>query len=464
MEITFLGAAKNVTGSKHLIQTENYNLLLDCGFFQGKRKEANEQNKNLPFNEKSINAVILSHAHLDHCGSLPILVKNGFSGKIYCTKATAQIAKFILLDSANIQKTDAEYLNKHIKNESDFVSPIYTEEDVNKTLEYFEPIEYLEWISLNKDIRFKFYDAGHILGSAITILEIKENDATKNLAFTGDLGRKSAPILEDPQVVVEKVEFLISECTYGDRLHQPIAEAQKDLADVILKTADDKGKILIPAFSLGRAQEMVYLLHKLSDEKKIPELPIYIDSPLTTNITEIFKNNTEYFDDDFRRNFSDDGQSPFESKNIIYTKTVEESKALNKKPGPFIIIAGSGMAEGGRILHHLKNNIGDERNTILIVGYQAENTLGRRLQDGVSPAKIYGQYYEVKAKVKTLGEFSAHADQKELLDYMASLKGLEEIFLVHTEEKQIESFVPLLKNLLPNISIEVPQQGQSFEI
>jgi metallo-beta-lactamase family protein len=461
MKITFLGAAQNVTGSKHLIQTENHNLLLDCGFYQGKRKESNQQNTQLPFDANTIDAVVLSHAHLDHSGSLPTLVKNGYKGKIYCTKATAEISKFILLDSANIQVSDAEYLNKHKKEGQELVTPAYNEDDVKKTLEHFEITEYHSWVKLNDEISFKLYEAGHILGSATVLVKITENGDQKTLLFTGDLGREIAPILKSPEQIEENIDYLVSECTYGNRLHKPMQEAEEDLIKIISQIEATGGKIIIPAFSLGRTQEIIYILHKLFNEKKIPAIPVYIDSPLTINITDIFKESTERFDEDFYKDFGKNGQSPFEADNIFYTRTTEESKSLNEKPGPFIIISASGMAEGGRVLHHLKNNIGDKNNIILIAGYQAENTLGRKIRDGMTPVKIYGEPYDVKAQIITMNEFSAHADQKELLDYIKSLKGLKRIFLVHTEMEQAQPFEEILKNELGGVQIIIPSFNQS---
>ena len=468
MKINFLGAAQNVTGSKHLIQTDGYNLLLDCGLYQGKRSESNKQNSTLPFDAKEINAVILSHAHLDHCGTLPILIKNGFEGKIYCTKATAEIAKYILLDSADIQVHDAEYLNRHLKNGQEKIIPIYTAEDVQKTIDYFEPIDYFrtsnKWTQLNENIRFKLYDAGHILGSAVIFIEIKEEGATKTLAFTGDLGRDASPILRSPEIITESTDTLLTECTYGGRLHRPVSDAETDFKNIIIEAIKNKSKIIVPAFSLGRTQEIIYLLHKLFDEKAIPSLPVYVDSPLAENITDIFSKYTESFDNEFWKDFGQRGDNPFILENLTYVKTIEESKALNDKKGPFMVISASGMAEGGRILHHLKNNIGDPNNIILITGYQAENTLGRRIQEGLSPVKIYGESYRVEAKIITLNEFSAHADQEGLLNYIKSIKELKRIFLVHTEMSEAKIFESILQKLLPSIPIEIPSMGQSAEL
>ena len=468
MKITFFGAARNVTGSKHLIQTQNYNLLLDCGLYQGKRSVSENLNRNLPFPAKEIDAVILSHAHLDHCGTLPILVRDGFKGKIYCTAATADIAKYILLDSAAIQEQDSNYLNDHIRPGDPLVYPIYNRTDVEHTFEHFETVPYFRlsgsWINLNENIRFKFYDAGHILGSAITLLEIKENGFLKTLAFTGDLGRASLPILRSPEYIKEKLQTLIMECTYGDRVHRPMEEVVKELKKIIDYSSINKSKVIVPAFSLGRMQELIYILHKLINEKIIPSLPIYIDSPLAQNITNIFPRYTEDFDEDFWKDFGNRDVSPFISKNLIYVHSVDESKSLNNRQGPLIIVAGSGMAEGGRVLYHLKNSIDNPRNVILITGYQAENTLGRRIQEGVSPVKILGKEYQLKARVATLNEFSAHADKNDLLSYLSHLKNLENLFLVHSEESQVLPFKKLVEEKYPSLSVNIPTMGQSFEI
>lgn len=467
MKINFLGAAQNITGSKHLIQTQGYNLLLDCGMYQGKRSESNKLNNTLPFPPDSINAVILSHAHLDHCGALPILVRDGFEGKIYCTPATADIAKYILLDSAEIQKQDAEYFNNHIADPDQEISQLYTEYDVNKVIERFETVEYFrqsnKWTQLNENIRFKLYDAGHILGSALIVLEIKENGKTKTLAFTGDLGREYSPILHSPEYITEDIQTLIAECTYGDKNHKPISDATADFNEVINIALKNKGKIIVPAFSLGRTQDIIYVLHKLLDDKKIPSLPIYIDSPLAKNITEIFPKYVKDFNHNLKKDFPS-GESPFFLKELTYIRSVEESKALNKKPGPLMIISASGMMEGGRVLHHLKANIGNPQNIVLVTGYQAENTLGRKIQDGISPIKIYGNDYEVKAQIKTLNEFSAHADQNDLSSYISHIKNLQKVFLVHTELHQSTAFKNLLEKSYPSLPVEIPTMGQSFEV
>lgn len=468
MKITFFGAARNVTGSKHLIQTQGYNLLLDCGMYQGKRSVSNQLNSELPFPAGQIDAAILSHAHIDHSGSLPILVKAGFSGKIYCTPVTAEITKYLLDDSASIQERDCEYFNGHLGKGESPISPIYSAGDVEKTFELFEPVQYFsagkEWTKLNENIRFKLYDAGHILGSAITLLEIKENGAIKNLLFTGDLGRDELPILRPPESVEERAATMIMECTYGARNHSPLNEVMAAMEGIIKSAVKRRGKIIVPAFALGRTQELIYVLHKLIDQKRIPALPIYFDSPLAQKLTAVFSRSAEYFDEEFWRDFGFRKDPAFIFQNLRYVETLNESKDLNGRQGPLMIIASSGMAEGGRILHHLKNNIGDKNNIILITGFQAENTLGRKIQDGASPVRILGESYDVKAKVATLDAFSAHAGQSGLLDRVDQTKGLQRLFLVHGELSQAEAFKKIASGSHPGLSIEIPALGQSFEI
>ncbi len=468
MKITFFGAAQTVTGSKYLIETGDFKLLLDCGMHQGKRDESNRLNKELPFDGALVNAVILSHAHADHCGMLPMLVGAGFNGKIYCTAATADIAKFIMEDTAGIFKEDAFHLNKHLAPGQKPIEPLYTERDVKKTFGHFQPVPYFrlsqQWTTLNENIRFKFYDAGHILGSAITLLEITEEGKTKRLIFTGDLGRHFLPILRDPEFVEESAETLITECTYGDRLHKPVSDLEKELKDIITTAVTNKSKIIVPAFSLGRTQELLYVLHKLLDEKQIPPLPIFVDSPLSQKITRVFGTYTSDFDDNFWKDFGEKGESAFLFDNLVVTKSIEESKSINDKQGPYIVIAGGGMCEGGRILHHLKNSIQDSNNIIMITGYQAENTLGRKLVEHVSPVNIFGQPHDVKAQIVVLNELSAHADQKDLLDYIAHVQGLKNVFLVHTEMPKASVFKELVAKNYPSINVQIPQFKEGFEL
>ncbi len=468
MKITFYGAAQGVTGSKHLIEVGDFKLLLDCGMHQGRRQESNTLNKELPFDASGIDAVILSHAHADHCGMLPVLVRDGFAGKIYCTAATADIAKFILEDTAGIQENDAKYFNKHLLPGQPSIEPLYTQRDVKKVGGYFQPVPYFrlsqQWTRLNENIRFKFYDAGHILGSVVTLLEITENGQTKNLAFTGDLGRHFLPILRDPEFVTESAEILITEATYGNRIHRPVTDLEADLKQIIAEAVTKKSKIIVPAFSLGRTQELLYMLHKLLDKNEIPSLPIFVDSPLSQKITRVFGTYTSDFDEEFWKDFGEKGEGAFVFDGLTITGSIEESKKINDTDGPCIIIAGSGMCEGGRILHHLKNNIEGPNNIILITGYQAEGTLGRKLIKGVNPVRIFGVEYPVKAQIKILNELSAHADQKDLLSYVEHIQGLKNIFLVHTELPQAEGFKEAVLTQHLGLSVEIPHMGQEFEV
>lgn len=468
MNITFYGAAQNVTGSKHLIDTQGYKILLDCGLHQGRRSEVNNLNRELPFEAKDVDAVILSHGHADHCGMLPLLVKNGFQGKIYATPATIDVATYIMKDSAKIQEQDANYYNDHLPPGKDPIYPIYTEEDVEATLPFFAPTPYFwhtkQWTRISDRVRFKLYDAGHILGSSIVLLEITEDGRTQNIAFTGDIGHKRTPLLRDPEVVAEPVQVLLSECTYGNHNHKSLDEAKDTLADIVNKAFAQKSKLIVPAFSLGRTQELVYILHQLTDSGKIPRLPIYIDSPLAAELSAVFSEHTEEFNTDTWKDFARPGEVPLTFRNLVYTKSVEESKQLNSVPGPLMIISASGMCEGGRILHHLKNNVSDPNTYIVFTGYQGEGTLGRKIIDGVSPVNIYGEPHDVRAQVVLFNEFSAHADQSQLLDYISSLHGLEKVFLIHTETPQATTFAPLLKDRLPAADVIVPKYEDKFEL
>lgn len=468
MKITFFGGAQTVTGSKYLLEVGDFRLLLDCGMHQGKRKVANELNQHFPIDAQKIDAVILSHAHADHCGMLPVLVREGFLGKIYCTAPTADIAKFILEDTANIQEQDALYYNKNLKEGDQKIEPIYTQEDVKKTFGHFEPVPYFrlskEWTQIAPNVRFKFYDAGHILGSAITLLEINDGGVIKNLVFTGDLGRHFLPILRDPEFVLEPVDAIIMEATYGSRTHKPIADLENELKEIIIQSVKNKSKIIVPAFSLGRTQGLLYVLHKLIDAHQIPALPIFVDSPLSQKITRVFNTYTNDFDEEFWKDFGEKGEKAFLFHNLKMISSVKESQAINNMAGPFMVIAGSGMCEGGRVLHHLKHTISNSNNVILITGYQAQNTLGRKILEGISPVRIYGQMYDLRAKVIVLNELSAHADQKDLLSYVKHLKGLKNVFLIHGEEKESFAFKKLVNSELPAVVVDIPTMGSQFEV
>ncbi len=458
MRIRFLGANKEVTGSRHLIKVNGKNILLDCGMYQGKRSEEYAKNLAIPFDPTEIDAVILSHAHIDHSGNLPILVKKGYKGPIYCTFATRDLCNYMLRDSAYIQEREIEYINEKLykKGQKDSLEAIYTVSDAEKALESFQGINYDREFYVTDGVKAIFHDAGHILGSATVTLKINDkrnNDRHLTLAFTGDLGRKDLPILRDP-VQIEEADFLISECTYGDRLHEKVKDVDKKVMDIINKVARRGGKIIIPAFSLGRTQEVVYTIHKLCQKKLIPELPIFVDSPLSYNVTEVFRNHPECFDREIYDRFLNQNEDPFGCSRLKYVCSVEESKKLNTYPGPCIIIAASGMCEHGRILHHLKNNIENTRNLILIVGYQAENTLGRTIVERRKVIKIFGEPHRLKAEVEVIDAFSAHGDRNDLLHFATGIKGLKKVFLVHGEEKQAESFKKLLiENGISDVTI-----------
>ncbi|MBF8249040.1 MAG: RNA-metabolising metallo-beta-lactamase [Bacteroidetes bacterium] len=436
MEIQFFGAARTVTGSMHHLTVNHQRMLLDCGLYQGKRLESYERNMHFPFDPSSIKAVILSHAHIDHSGNLPNVVKQGFRGPIYSTPATRDLCNLMLYDSAYIQEKDMEHLNKkHLKDHAPAVQPLYSAEDVTETMKRFVSVSYGRPLEVSEGCVVEFRDAGHILGSAVTACEIDENHRTMRLGFTGDLGRKSTPILKDP----DSLSDIDVESTYGGKVHEPTSNMQDSLSAVAMRTIDRGGKIIIPAFSVGRTQELLYVLFELFEEHRLPQIPVFVDSPLAVNATEVFRLHPECFDHetlDHLHAYED----PFGFDRLKYVRTVEESKKLNSLKEPCVIIAASGMCEAGRILHHLANNIENPRNTILIVGFQAEHTLGRRIVEKQPEVKIFGNMYKLKAEVSILNSFSAHAGQDELVDYVKNLRQdrLKEIFLVHGEFNQAD--------------------------
>lgn len=457
IKLQFFGAAREVTGSKHLITVNNKRILLDCGMFQGKRKDAEEKNKNFAFDPKTLDAVILSHAHIDHSGLIPLLVKQGFQGRIYTTFATRDITQYMLSDSAFIQEREYEYLKKKKKKCS---PPLYTTQDATDSMNHFVGMPYEKAFTVTDGVIASFYDAGHILGSALTHLIIHDKETRKHIriGYTGDLGRKNLPLLRDPQLMPE-TDIFITEATYGNRLHEAFTDMKGKLAEMVTKTAAKGGKIIIPAFALERSQEIVYMLHLLSREDKIPDLPIFVDSPLSGNLTEAFMNHPECLDRETYNEFIKNRQNPFGFGKLKYIYTAEESKKLNELRGPAIIISASGMCEFGRILHHLKNNIEDPKTSILIVGYQAANTLGRKLVEGEKTVNIFGDPYRVNAQVVVMDGFSAHADRSDLLDYVQRVKGIKKIFIVHSEESQAHDFAEILrKNKYKNVIVPGPQE------
>jgi metallo-beta-lactamase family protein len=465
MKIQFLGAVRTVTGSMHLLTVNGSRFLLDCGLFQGPRQESFERNRNLPFDASTIDAVILSHAHIDHSGNIPILGKKGFRGSIYATSASRDLCSAMLRDAGHIQEEDARYVNKkRAKQGLPPVEPLYTMDDATESLKLFVSTGYNRPLPVAPGVTLTFYDAGHILGSALTALDIEENGQKSRLLFTGDLGRKGMPILKDPQLV-EGVGFLIIESTYGDRLHDPIETMDKALGDVVADTYRRGGKVIVPAFSVGRTQELVYALHRLTESRDLPQLPIFVDSPLSVNATEIFRLHPECYDKELNEFIARGNRDPFGFHRLTYIRTVEESKELNFLREPAVIISASGMCEAGRILHHLKNNIENPSNTVLIVGWQAPNTLGRRLVERQPVVKIFGETYSLRARVETLTGFSAHAGRDELLGYARQIGSsrLKSAFVVHGEEASSLALAEGLQDLGVT-PVVVPRLGEEFDL
>lgn len=525
MNVTFCGAVREVTGSMHLLTTDYDRILMDCGMFQGRRKEAAEKNRVLPFDPRVITNVVLSHAHIDHSGRIPLLTSSDFAGRVICTRPTAAACDFLLPDSAHIQESDANYLNyKSVrsvlsqmksshrgkkstnresraikkllkKNRHDLdietidnlikkyrlesVRPLYTVADAEQALTSFDDYPYRHPISIGREMRCTFYDAGHILGSAITVIRAQENDRHYNICYTGDIGRFDKPIIKDPTLdFIEEdtnVDLLIMESTYGDRLHEPVQDLKPRLKEVLQDTYNRKGTLLIPSFAFGRTQELLYVLHELYDKNEVPRFPIYVDSPLATKLTKVFGEHPEAYDGETHDAFLEQGKNPFLFDQIHFIRSVEESIALNKEEKPHIVVAASGMCEGGRILHHLRYKIHNSRNTILFVGYQAQHTLGRRLLEqgreyeksgrkGAPPLmKILNKEYPLNAQVSDIGGFSAHADKNEMLRFLKeSNLRIKKIAIVHGEEDQALALAETLKG--EGYSVVVPRMGETVRI
>ncbi|MBZ5578589.1 MAG: MBL fold metallo-hydrolase [Acidobacteriia bacterium] len=468
MKLTFWGAAGAVTGSMHLVETAGKRLLLDCGLNQGRRKDADQKNRNLPYPGASIDAVILSHAHIDHSGNLPTLVRHGFTGPIFSTPATIDLCNWMLRDTAHIQEKDAEFLNKRLEKrksqglENGAVEPLYRMEDAERTLPLFRPVDYYRPHDLAPALRYQCYDAGHILGSSSIRLEDSSGGRTVRLTFSGDVGRPHLPIIRDPDRP-EPAEYLILESTYGGRLHKDATHVINKLADVVNRTARRGGRIIVPAFAVGRTQQLVLLLHQLANEKRIPSIPIFVDSPLAVNVTDVHRSHPECFDEETRE-YLLHGQDPFGFGRLQYIREAEESKKLNDLHGPFVVISASGMCEQGRILHHLWNHIEDPRNTVLITGFQAQDTLGRKLVEKWPEVRIFGEPKRVRAEISSLDELSAHADQNELLQWIEPLvPTLRQVFLVHGEPQQSATLAKRLHSDL-GLTVTVPAPGESFNI
>jgi metallo-beta-lactamase family protein len=524
MEVTFYGAVREVTGSMHLLAAGEDRILLDCGLFQGRRREAAERNRVFPFDPRLITNMILSHAHLDHSGRIPLLTRKDFSGRIICTLATVDACAYLLPDSAHIQESDAAYLNyktvraalaemrkskkakrishgamqeikRSLKQEHRLdteaidamierhhlrgVQPLYTIEDAHRALSYLDGYPYRHPVPAGGNVTCTLYDAGHILGSAITMLRVKENGRVLSVGFTGDIGRFRRPILRDPTLRFEeadrRLDLLIMESTYGNRLHEPIEDLKPRLKQVLRDTYERGGTLLIPAFAFGRTQELIYLLHEIYREEGVPRMPIYVDSPLASNLTRVFGEHPEDYDRQAHEEFLEKGKNPFSFQGIRFVQSVEESMALNRDQSPHIVIAASGMCEAGRILHHLRHKIHNARNTILIVGFMAEHTLGRRILDqglayeasgrkGEPPLlKFLNKLYPLRAQVVSVGGLSAHADREELLGFLReSNLSVEKIALVHGEEEQAIAFAEALRQ--KGYDAFVPRAGETLRV
>lgn len=524
MHVTFHGATREVTGSFHTITTDQDRILLDCGLFQGRRKEAEAKNRVLPVDPAGITNIVLSHAHLDHSGRLPMLTKDGFAGRIYCTRATARACEYLLRDSAQIQEGDASYLNyktarnflaklktagkgeisreemaeiKQILKSGDHrlnsdeimrllrehqlevVEPLYTIEEAEEALTYFEGVPYNHEVNIGRNLACTFYDAGHILGSAMAVITKTVNGRTRNIMFSGDVGRFNKPIIQDPTLEFaeehRRIDLLIMESTYGNRHHEPVKDMKPLLKKVLKETFARGGSVIIPAFAFGRTQEIIYYLHELYLADEVPRVPVYVDSPLATNMTHVFGEHPETYDEDTHQTFLENGLNPFNFQHLNFIQTVEESMALNRDTRSHIVLAGSGMCEGGRVLHHLRHKIHDERNTILIVGYMGANTFGRQIQEkadawaadgrkGQAPlVRFYNKEYPLKAQVVTLGGFSGHGDQDELMRVLQqSNLEISRIALVHGEEEQTLAFAEHLRQA--GFEVVVPYQGQTIYV
>ncbi|HUX35379.1 MAG TPA: MBL fold metallo-hydrolase [Gemmatimonadaceae bacterium] len=460
MNVTFRGAAREVTGSCHLLEVGRQTVALDCGLFQGRRAESHRKNLELPAPIESLDAVILSHAHIDHSGRLPYLVRQGYRKTIWATPATRDLCALMLADSAHIQKQDAEHLAKHHKT---FIEPLYRQEDVDRTVDLINTVPYGRTFEPVAGIEASFLDAGHILGSAIVVLDCKEGRRRRRLVFSGDLGRTGQPIIRDPWIPTG-ADHVIMESTYGDRVHVSTGDMREELGAIVRTTAARGGRVLIPAFAVGRTQEIIYDLHALHREGKIPAIPICVDSPLAIDVTGVFAMHREIFDQ--TEPMVQDVEHLFDFPLVRYTRDVSESKALDKTPGPMVIIAASGMMESGRILHHLGHGAADQRNTILIVGFQAEHTLGRRIVEGRTTLRIFDEEIPLRAEVRMLTGYSAHADEHELVQWLeavaAGAKRRPHVTLVHGETDAQNALAATLSGL--GYDITVPANGESVPV
>jgi metallo-beta-lactamase family protein len=465
MNIRFHNAVRNVTGTMHRLEVDGRTILLDCGLFQGRRQEAMERNSLLPFDAKTVDVMVLSHAHIDHSGNIPRLVRDGFGGRIFCTRATGDLVTVMLRDAAHIQEKDAEFMNKWNKRKNlPQVAPLYTMKDAERCMDRFTSIGYNEPTQITRDVRLTYIDAGHILGSAVVLLDVQRNGRSFRVAFTGDLGRKNLPVIRNP-APLDACDVFVTESTYGNKVHDSISDMKAELLDTVKSAIQRGGKVIVPSFSVGRTQELVYFLHELFNEGTLPHIPIFVDSPLSVNVTEVFRRHADCFDEETRKLFLSSDQDPFGFNLLRYVQNVEESKKLNEMMEPCVIISASGMAETGRILHHLANNISDPKNTVMIVSFMAEHTLGRRIVERAPEVKIFGLMVPLKARVVTLNGFSAHAGRDELLEYFGRLdrKRLQKVFIVHGESVQSEALLEGISQTGMKNAL-IPEEGKAYEL
>jgi metallo-beta-lactamase family protein len=464
MRLNFHGAAHTVTGSQHLIEINGKRLLLECGLYQGKRAEAYVRNRGFAYDPRSVDAMILSHSHIDHSGNLPNLVKQGFRGPIFLTSASSDLTDLMLRDAGHIQEADAEFVNRKRKERGEPpIDPLYTQRDAEIVSQQFRAVPYNQEFEPLPGVTAKFVEAGHILGSAAVSLVLDEKGRKIRFWFSGDIGRRKLPLLRDP-ILPDEVDFLLSESTYGDKPHRDPQMAYEEFRTVVKRTSERGGKVIIPAFAVGRTQELVYWLNEMMQNGDVKPMPVFVDSPLAVNASDIFKKHMDVMDEETQQFVRENRHPALDFKMLTYIRNVEESKALNARKDPMIIIAASGMAETGRILHHLKNNIENPRTTVCIVSWQAPDTLGRRLADREKQVKIFGEVYDVKADVATIGGLSGHAGQDLLTEYAMAANGkLRRVFLVHGEEKQALTLQSILKNKGVR-QVEYPAMHTSVEL
>jgi metallo-beta-lactamase family protein len=460
--VTFWGAAQTVTGSMHLIEANGRSILLDCGLFQGRRLESFERNAKFPFRAKNIDAVVLSHAHIDHCGNLPNLVKSGFRGPIFCTPATRALAGVMLEDSGKIQEEDVAYMNERRAPGEPKLLPIYDARDVYRTLNQLKAMPYERQFDIGPGITARFTEAGHLIGSAMISVHISTDQGDKSISFTGDIGRWGLPILKDPQPIPE-CDLLISESTYGGAVHDPVNETAEKLGEIVRKTVARGGKVIVPAFAVGRTQTIIYFLHKLMNEGKLPNAPIFVDSPMATKATEVFRSHPDTFDAETAEILSKD-PNLFGDRLVKFTESVHDSIAINRIAGPAVIIAASGMCEAGRIVHHLKHHLSEPRNTILIAGFQAQHTLGRRLVERQPEVRVLGKLVKVRAEIEVFNGLSSHADHPDLMKIISPLKGrTKSIRLVHGEMDRAGLLAEALKKE-GFADVVIPARGDRVDV